>query len=125
MIVCISCEYILIRENKTWDEAQDYCRQNHIDLATVQSDEEWSQLNTLRAELQFYTWIGLYDDVNSWRWSFQNERITFTKWDKQQPNNFGGNQNCVELRSSGYWHDIGCSVKCVIICQSSKTLTRK
>ncbi|ROL28506.1 Neurocan core protein [Anabarilius grahami] len=118
VIVCGSHEYILIREYKTWDEAQDYSRQNHIDLATVQSDEEWSQLNALRAELQFYTWIGLYDDVNSWRWSFQNESITFTKWDKHQPNNFGGNQDCVELRSSGYWRDKSCDFRCVIVCQS-------
>uniref|UniRef100_A0A671L5D4 C-type lectin domain-containing protein n=1 Tax=Sinocyclocheilus anshuiensis TaxID=1608454 RepID=A0A671L5D4_9TELE len=96
VILCGSREYILIKEYKTWDEAQYYCQQNYTDLATVQTNEEWSQLDKLRDKLQFYIWIGLYDDVNAWRWSLQDEN---------QPNNLNGKQYCVNLRTTGYWCD--------------------
>ncbi|XDV19534.1 hypothetical protein PO909_024990, partial [Leuciscus waleckii] len=118
LILCDSSEYILIREYKTWHEAQDYCRQNYIDLATVQTDEEWSELNELRAELQVSSWVGLYDDVNSWRWSFRDENVTFTKWAFAEPDNYGGTQYCAILHSNGYWRDKDCNIKCRIICQS-------
>lgn len=118
MILCGSREYILIREDKTWNEAQDYCRQNYIELATVQTDEEWRELNKLRAELQFYIWIGLYDDADSWHWSFQDETLAFFHWDFDQPNNMNGKQYCVTLRWTGYWWDEACNVTCPFFCQN-------
>nr|XP_055046329.1 C-type lectin 1-like [Misgurnus anguillicaudatus] len=44
----ISCHYgyIMIQQMKIWDEAQAYCRQNHIDLAIVENDEDWTQTQT-------------------------------------------------------------------------------
>ncbi|XP_051757319.1 macrophage mannose receptor 1-like [Ctenopharyngodon idella] len=120
LILCGSCEYILIQEKKTWKEAQDHCRQNYIDLATVQTDEEWSELSKLRAELQFYIWIGLYDDVNSWHWSFQNETFNFFLWDTDQPNNLHGKQYCVNLRSTGYWWDEDCNLTYPFFCQNGE-----
>ncbi|KAK2913208.1 hypothetical protein Q8A67_001607 [Cirrhinus molitorella] len=118
VILCGSCEYILITEYKTWHEAQDYCRQNHIDLATVQTDEEWSKLDKLRDGVQFYIWIGLYDDVDAWRWSYQDQSVAFLHWDFDQPNNLYGNQYCVYLWSNGYWWDEACHFKFPFFCQS-------
>ncbi|XP_050969689.1 macrophage mannose receptor 1-like [Labeo rohita] len=120
VILCVSRQYILIKEYKTWDEAQDYCRQNYIDLATVQTDEEWSEVDKLRNEIQFYIWIGLYDDVDTWRWSFQNENVTFLGWDSDQPNNLNGKQYCVNLRTTGYWWDEACDLLCSVFCQSGE-----
>uniref|UniRef100_A0A8C1EZV1 C-type lectin domain-containing protein n=2 Tax=Cyprinus carpio TaxID=7962 RepID=A0A8C1EZV1_CYPCA len=106
-------EYALIQEKKTWNEARDFCRKNYIDLATVQTDEEWSKLNELRANYRSNTWIGLYDDVNSWRWSFQNECLEYARWDEDKPKNKRGNQYCVMLHSSGYWSANDCNLKCL------------
>uniref|UniRef100_A0A9R1SMT0 C-type lectin domain-containing protein n=2 Tax=Cyprinus carpio TaxID=7962 RepID=A0A9R1SMT0_CYPCA len=120
IILCGSREYILIEDYKTWDEAQDYCRQNYIDLATVQSDEEWNELTKLIEKLQFYIWIGLYDDVNTWHWSYQDESVTFLQWDSEQPNNLNGKQYCVNLRTNGYWWDEACNLTCTVFCQSGE-----
>ncbi len=62
-----------------------------------------------------------YDDVNSWHWSFQDECPSYARWDKNQPDNYGGDQDCVMLHSNGYWHDEDCDLKCVTICQNGKT----
>ncbi len=33
----------------------------------------------------------------------------FSNWGDGQPNNFGGNEDCVEIyQSDGRWHDVGC-----------------
>uniref|UniRef100_A0A671L1G6 C-type lectin domain-containing protein n=1 Tax=Sinocyclocheilus anshuiensis TaxID=1608454 RepID=A0A671L1G6_9TELE len=120
VILCDSHDYVLIQEYKAWNEAQDFCRKNYVDLATVQTDEEWSELNKLRAKYRSNTWIGLYDDVNSWRWSFRDKRLTYARWDEDQPDNYRGDQDCVMLHSDGYWHDKSCNLKCVVICQGGK-----
>uniref|UniRef100_A0A672P7J1 C-type lectin domain-containing protein n=1 Tax=Sinocyclocheilus grahami TaxID=75366 RepID=A0A672P7J1_SINGR len=112
VILCDSHDYVLVQERTFWKEARDFCRKHYIDLATVQTDEEWIELNKIRAKYGSKTWIGLYDDVNSWRWSFLNECPTYARWDTNQPDNYGGDQDCVMLHSNGYWHDEDCDLKC-------------
>lgn len=85
----------------------------------MQTDEDWSEFNKLRAELQFSSWIGLYDDAGSWRWSFQDENVTYLNWDFDQPNNLHGRQYCVNLRSTGYWWDEACNLTMPFFCQNS------
>ncbi|KAA0721226.1 hypothetical protein E1301_Tti018123 [Triplophysa tibetana] len=87
----ISCEYVLIQQQKTWDEAQLYCRQNHFDLATVHSIEDW--MNVKRAvgpALTSLVWTGLYNDINSWRWSYQDGQMTVDVWNSGEPDNWNG-----------------------------------
>ncbi len=121
VILCNSLDYVLVRERKIWKEARDFCRKHYMDLATIQTDEELSQLNKAREKYGSKTWIGLHDDVNIWHWSFENECPTYARWDKNQPDNYGGDQDCVMLHSNGYWRNEDCYLKCVTICQSGKT----
>ncbi|XP_043101205.1 E-selectin-like [Puntigrus tetrazona] len=120
VLLCSSHDYVWVRDRKTWKEAQDFCQKHYLDLATARTDEEWSEIDKLRAKNGSKTWIRLYDDVNGWRWSFRNECPSFTRWHKKQPDNYGGNQDCVMLHSNGYWHDENCNRKCAIICQSDQ-----
>uniref|UniRef100_A0A9J8CDF5 C-type lectin domain-containing protein n=1 Tax=Cyprinus carpio carpio TaxID=630221 RepID=A0A9J8CDF5_CYPCA len=103
-------EYALIQEKKTWNEARDFCRKNYIDLATVQTDEEWSKLNELRANYRSNTWIGLYDDVNnSWKWSDQTSTSSALRWASGQPDNSFGRYSCAALDYDGQIVDESCS----------------
>ncbi|XP_051947942.1 C-type mannose receptor 2-like [Xyrauchen texanus] len=115
---CSSRDYVLIQELKTWNEAQAYCRQNHADLAIVQSEQDREKIKKISPNKALLLWIGLYDDVNSWRWSFNNENVMFTRWDFIQPDNVGGNQVCGSLRPNGNWHDLNCKNQCVFLCQT-------
>ncbi|XP_056458159.1 uncharacterized protein LOC130391864 isoform X3 [Gadus chalcogrammus] len=68
-------KYIVVEENKTWYEAQEYCRSRNCDLASVTNMEDLNQLSDMTAGAE--SWIGLNDlnsktmDLypNSWRWS--------------------------------------------------------
>ncbi|XP_029913818.1 C-type lectin domain family 10 member A-like [Myripristis murdjan] len=90
---CFPRQYHLIETSMTWSEAQSYCRQHYTDLATVSSEEDVAKLND--AVGSHRSWIGLYDDINSWRWSLQNKsyygegEAEFRMWASGQPDNSG------------------------------------
>ncbi|XP_043101104.1 C-type lectin LmsL-like [Puntigrus tetrazona] len=48
------------------------------------------------------------------------KNATRTRWDRDQPDNYGGDQDCVMLHPNGYWRDKSCNLKCVVICQSDE-----
>ncbi|XP_048013117.1 macrophage mannose receptor 1-like [Megalobrama amblycephala] len=58
-----SYNYSLIRENKTWFEAQLYCRKNHTDLVTIRNYEENERVKEARNGSNSF-WIGLQYNTN-------------------------------------------------------------
>ncbi|XP_056605107.1 C-type mannose receptor 2-like isoform X2 [Triplophysa dalaica] len=100
----------------TWNESQVYCRQHHFDLVTIQNNEDWTNVQrAVQPALTSAVWIGLYNDISSWRWSYQNENISFSRWYESQPNNVHGNEECGLITSRG-WHDIVCSTAYPFFC---------
>lgn len=69
-------------------------------------------------------WIGLYDDVNSWRWLESDEDVDgseemqFTNWKRNEPNNLYGKEHCGEMQSNGRWNDAPCSKTMKPICSN-------
>ncbi|XP_057189944.1 macrophage mannose receptor 1-like [Triplophysa rosa] len=125
--VCKPREYILIKELKTWTDAQAYCRLNHNDLATVQTDEDRTNLHQTASENAFtsYGWIGLYNDINSWRWSYQDEGVAYFNWHPGLPDNYGAGEECSVLRNDGYWLDYYCTITRWSLCFEDKNGTVK
>ncbi|XP_024858748.2 macrophage mannose receptor 1-like [Kryptolebias marmoratus] len=116
--------YHFIDELKTWTEAQSYCRQKYTGLATIENEEDLKILKDTAALLDktYTAWIGLYDDLNSWRWSmsdpdfYQNDQNKFRKWRTEEPNNEFGKQTCGEITSDGFWNDEACSRTQASVC---------
>ncbi|KAF5902208.1 macrophage mannose receptor 1-like isoform X6, partial [Clarias magur] len=116
-------DYYLITTPSTWLNALLYCKTNHMDLAFVESKDDWVRLNAEaeRKGLPTTGWIGLNDEVNSWRWSYPVVFNTgLAKWGDGQPDNAGGNELCVAINSSGYWEDYNCTyLKKSFICYNA------
>ncbi|XP_053332762.1 macrophage mannose receptor 1-like [Clarias gariepinus] len=107
--------YHFVNENKTWSEAQTYCRQKYTDLASINNMEEMIKLNnTLKMETANQAWIGLQiRDTGRWQWSladqtFYRDGDTYRNWGSGQPDNQGGEEYCVEMSKDGSWHDDKC-----------------
>ncbi|CAM4736163.1 unnamed protein product [Leuciscus chuanchicus] len=117
-------QYHFVSVNKTWTEAQRYCRQNYTDLATIANMEEMNRLiNTVNGSYNGSAWIGLYDDVNSWRWSLDNAALEggFKGWYVQQPVNWGGQSLCVSMPAFyGVWVDVPCSNLYHFVCYDGR-----
>lgn len=117
-IQSISCQYVLIQEQNTWDEGQAYCRENYNDLATFRNDEDWT--NILYPAMTSGAWSGLYNDIDSWRWVYQEENITFSKWNAGQPDNGYGKETCGFIHWSSLWMDTTCNYKYYFVCYNGK-----
>ncbi|KAG7320829.1 hypothetical protein KOW79_015244 [Hemibagrus wyckioides] len=120
---CTLHQYHFVNENKTWTEAQRYCRENYTDLATIDNMEEMnSLLNTVNGSYSGLAWIGLYDDLNSWKWSldnnsfYQNGESNFSNWYINNQGNWNGNNLCVYFTYYAEWWDTSCSTKRPFIC---------
>lgn len=67
-------------------------------------------------------WIGMYDDVKSWRWSisdssfYQNGEAAFRYWWPGLPDNDGGKEDCAEIYRAGPWNDKYCGNQNKAVC---------
>ncbi|XP_015224515.1 PREDICTED: macrophage mannose receptor 1-like, partial [Cyprinodon variegatus] len=107
-----------------------YCRDHHTDLATLENMEDVRMLADLGASLANSpaVWIGLYADVNSWKWSIsdgdQQEEKQFWNWYTGEPNNQFGRESCAAIDIDGSWYDVPCSLTLGTLCVEEKE-TRK
>ncbi|XP_052458850.1 C-type mannose receptor 2-like [Carassius gibelio] len=91
--VCHEDKLIVIRENLTWSEALRYCRQNHVDLVSVHSEEMQRRvMNVVHLASTAELWLGLhnYCIMNIWYW-VSGETVCYQNW---APGNGTEPENC-------------------------------
>uniref|UniRef100_A0A4W4ER81 C-type lectin domain-containing protein n=1 Tax=Electrophorus electricus TaxID=8005 RepID=A0A4W4ER81_ELEEL len=108
-------QYHFVTLKKNWTEAQGYCQEKYTDLATITNSQDLSSLmNATVVNSSDMAWIGLYHDINSWRWSLSDEHfygtgeMEYRNWENTQPNNNWGQETCTMMRSSRIWNDLNC-----------------
>ncbi|XP_058261799.1 putative C-type lectin domain family 20 member A [Hemibagrus wyckioides] len=111
--------YYLIQQAMTWNSAQTYCRANHDDLAIIDNADNLIRFQSEVQRQQFSSkaWVGMYNDINSWRWSLDNHPIGPALWAAMwaQPNNGAGDEICGGVDSYG-WLDASCSLLLPVVC---------
>ncbi|XP_053471827.1 macrophage mannose receptor 1-like isoform X2 [Ictalurus furcatus] len=120
--------YHFVNENKTWSEAQNYCREKYTDLASINDMGEMMKLNyTLKKETVKKAWIGLQrEGTGKWQWSladqtFYRDGDTYRNWNSGEPNNNGGNEFCVNMqKSDGFWSDYSCNNTFSFVCYEER-----
>src|SRR5690554_3861010 len=114
---CVSeCSmYFLNTQSMSGSEAQDYAESLGANLVSIQSQAEndclLAGLNTLGQTGTI--WIGLNDeDVEGTFVWYDQSPVTYTNWAPGEPNNSGGNEDCVQIyptgSSPGMWNDLNC-----------------
>jgi cysteine-rich repeat protein len=102
---------------KTWSAARSACISWGGDLAAVGSPEELAFLGN---SLQFGSvWIGGTDAANECTYTWSNGEPWWATWDSAQPDNSGGNEDCVALTGSGAMNDLPCGNTLEYICERS------
>ncbi|XP_053336305.1 putative C-type lectin domain family 20 member A isoform X2 [Clarias gariepinus] len=109
----------------TWTAAQDYCRAKYTDLAIILSNTDWLRLNkvTISKGLATYVWAGLWNDVNSWRWSLGDIPLqsgTYTNWYTGEPGNNAPGEACIAMGGNDQWWDVPCTQLRAFVCYDVK-----
>uniref|UniRef100_A0A3P9IBG2 C-type lectin domain-containing protein n=1 Tax=Oryzias latipes TaxID=8090 RepID=A0A3P9IBG2_ORYLA len=119
-------QYHVINENKSWDEARLYCKDNnHTDLATVSSMADMNRLRQLLGNRK--AWIGLQRKASSnrtWQWSQPDVQFNESRdngWDGEEPND-KGTENCGTLNTNKKWADLSCNRKKPFICYDGENV---
>ncbi|XP_046699143.1 macrophage mannose receptor 1-like [Silurus meridionalis] len=90
----------------------------YTDLATLETPAEIAQIQNIAKSQNSAstTWIGLYNDVNSWRWSMGNVSLgSFSNWYPPNPDNYLGKESCGAMVPAG-WSDDQCETPLTFIC---------
>ncbi|XP_052417799.1 macrophage mannose receptor 1-like isoform X1 [Carassius gibelio] len=93
-------ELIVIRENVTWSEALRYCRQNHVDLVSVHSEEMQRRvMNVVKLASTAEVWLGLrYSHIlGIWYW-VSGDTVCYQNW---APGNGTSEEDCEHTVRSG------------------------
>ncbi|XP_041471501.1 alpha-N-acetylgalactosamine-specific lectin-like [Lytechinus variegatus] len=121
-----SC-YKYFAEEVSFQEALSTCRNStneqscHGDLVSIHCAEENDFIRGLSQTNRPDLWIGLHqpDPNGIFVWS-DGTQFNYTNWRNNEPNNGGGNEDCVVSRqNNGKWNDISCAVSVPYVCKLS------
>lgn len=116
-----SC-YWFSESEKSWPEADKYCRLENSHLVVVNSLEEQNFLQNRLANV--LSWMGLTDQNGPWRWVDGTDFDKgFKNWRPLQPDNWhghmlGGGEDCAHFSYDGRWNDDVCQRHYHWICET-------
>ena len=110
----------MVKEKKTWTEAQRYCKEEFTDLATIDNMTEMKMLNSTMNEAGAAdAWIGLKQGSSpKWQWSladrdfYREDEAEFRKLHSDGTNK----KNCAVMKGNGKWYNRQCSDTKPFIC---------
>jgi cysteine-rich repeat protein len=108
--------------DKTWDDANQDCITRGGHLATIRNGSGSGTEQAIIAQLEDLTlidiWIGFNDQniEGVFQWE-TGEPTTFIRFDTGEPNNAGGDEDCIELDNDTDWNDENCAAKDSYLCE--------
>uniref|UniRef100_A0A1L8DQA2 Putative c-type lectin n=2 Tax=Nyssomyia neivai TaxID=330878 RepID=A0A1L8DQA2_9DIPT len=123
---------------KNWFDSVDYCKNNGYELATIENEQEDSEIiNALNKEKpDSQIWIGGFRHPNEhpFRWVINFKKIdstVYTNWQPKQPNYSKNEELCLEYwnypaKSNIFkWNDRKCALEQIFICENRNTKPKK
>uniref|UniRef100_A0A8C5E7B7 C-type lectin domain-containing protein n=1 Tax=Gouania willdenowi TaxID=441366 RepID=A0A8C5E7B7_GOUWI len=118
-------EVFFVNLYKTWPVAQQYCRENYVDLVTETNNKVVEKINSETGGSKGWigsdVWMGLYSTID-WRWSdgFSGVGANYRNWRSDQPDFNAAHDLCVSVRY--VWNDLLCSYKAFFVCYNGENM---
>ncbi len=106
-------KFHLIKEFKTWREAQSLCRENYTDLVSGLSQLNDNELKKELKPENISVWIGLFRDT--WRWS-DKSNFSFRNWELSFTDE-GNSKTCATVvKETKKWNAENCNQNKTFFC---------
>ncbi|XP_030211411.1 putative C-type lectin domain family 20 member A, partial [Gadus morhua] len=122
--------YYYVDQKLSWTDAQQHCREQNGDLATVDNVADLQHLQESRTGFNYdddFMWIGLYDDRTRWKWSLgdQDYKVgqNYGTWLGNNPDFSGNEENCTTMYYNGSWMDKSCDARFSATCFDGEVLS--
>ncbi|KAI4898408.1 hypothetical protein NFI96_023066 [Prochilodus magdalenae] len=104
---------------KKFSEGVALCRNAGGKVALPRNQQENQKLaGLLHIISSSYMFIGANDQVTEGRYvDSEGRAVEYFKWNQGEPNNHGGNEDCVVINKEGFWLDVGCESSFHIACE--------
>uniref|UniRef100_A0A9J8CE66 C-type lectin domain-containing protein n=1 Tax=Cyprinus carpio carpio TaxID=630221 RepID=A0A9J8CE66_CYPCA len=102
-----------------YNDGLKFCTNAGGRIALPTNEEENTLLMSLHAVLgSSYIMIGTTDNqIEGTFVDMHNQPLTFTKWMKNEPNDYRGNEDCVAIYTDGEWNDVKCDSQWHVVCE--------
>ena len=116
-----SCYKFDTSSKKSWDDARSACLAMTSDLVSIGNyyEQVFIVSETRKYGRGQHFWIGLNDKrvEGIFEWS-DGSPATYTAWNRGEPNNWGGNEDCAEIAAERLrWNDNNCRHAVYFICK--------
>ncbi|MBN3315103.1 MRC1 protein, partial [Atractosteus spatula] len=112
-------QLVLVKENRSWEEALDYCRTHHTDLTSVlsQTEQDLAALEVEGAQSP-HVWLGLRQSFVSGSWFWVNRKpLGYTAWERGEQPQCPQSGRCGAMSTeTSSWAALGCEKKLNFLC---------
>ncbi|KAK9524923.1 hypothetical protein VZT92_017280 [Zoarces viviparus] len=116
--LCYDDEVILINENKTWEQALTYCRENHHELVSIIDSQEQKCIEEVAKQANSpYVWTGLRYTctLGFWFW-ITDEAVKYDNWERHGDMDECHMSGAMETSGDHKWSKKDASMKFNFIC---------
>ncbi|KAG8536982.1 hypothetical protein GDO81_025285 [Engystomops pustulosus] len=86
------------------------CVHRSADLVVINNENEQQFISGITRDVTY--WIGLSDieDEGNWTWVDGTDyKSSYQFWQPNEPNSYGGDEDCGQMRKEGRWNDRACN----------------
>ncbi|XP_015240658.1 PREDICTED: collectin-11 [Cyprinodon variegatus] len=115
--------YLLVKEEKSYADAEAYCQARGGHLAMPKDDGANALIAGYITEAGLSrVYIGIHDLDREGVFTYVDgsPMTTFSKWRKGEPNDAFDDEDCSEMVASGEWTDVACHPTMFFICEFDK-----
>ncbi|XDV50455.1 hypothetical protein PO909_019511 [Leuciscus waleckii] len=113
--------YKYFSHSVNWITAEKNCQSLGANLASVHNERENEFLLGLLPST--ISWVGANDAVQDGEWLWSDGTVyDYTNWCSEEPNNSGGNEDCLEINwtTNHCWNDASCTSTKNYVCVTDK-----